>query len=118
MVDPTSTVSAAVTEVSLKNSVLDSVGNVKRYSISEPEEPGSHAYSAEELAEIEELRNRASMEEDGTEERAAWVAVEPEKLTGTVKQHYDGTLRQAVNGLAQLTRAVSGAWESLRQEKT
>ena len=99
--DSSSSAGIADSEVSLKNSVTDSGYNVKQYSISEPEESGGYTYSAEELAEIEELRNRASMEEDGTGERAAWTAVEPEKLTGTVKQHYDGTLRRAVNGLAK-----------------
>lgn len=82
-------------------SVPDSGQNVKRYSIGEPEEAGSYAYSDEELAEIEELRNRASMEEGGSDERPVWTAVEPEMLTGTLKQRYDRAVRQAAEVVAR-----------------
>ena len=103
--------------VAVDNSVPDSGQNVKQYSIGEPEEggfaegwydddeapteSGIHTYTAGELAEIEELRNRASMEQDDDRERPVWTAVEPERLTGTVKGHYDRVLRQAVDGLAR-----------------
>ena len=66
-----------------------------------PEEPGSYDYSEEELAEIEELRNRASMEEDATEERPVWTAVEPEKLGGQERDFYDRARRKLAEQVAQ-----------------
>ena len=86
-----------IQEGSDESSITHGRGAVKQYSISEPEEGGF----ATGWHDDDEAARAAQMEEDGTEERAAWTAVEPEKFTGTVKQHYDGTLRQAVNGLAK-----------------
>ena len=66
-----------------------------------PEEPGSYDYSEEELAEIEELRSRASMEEDTAEERPVWTAVEPEKLSGKERDFYDRAKRKLAEQVAQ-----------------
>lgn len=53
-----------------------SYGTKKQYSIGEPEEGGS-------------------------DERPVWTAVEPEMLTGTLKQRYDRVVRQAAESVAR-----------------
>ena len=76
-----------------------------------PEEPGSHEYSDEELAEIEELASRGYMEE-ADEERPAWTALDPEKLTGKELAGYKGIKKKLAE---QVARALDVPGQAKRE---
>ena len=74
-----------------------------------PEEPGSYDYSQEELDEIEALRSRAEMEEEGTPERPTWTALEPETMAPKLRRGYDREVRKTAEAVAQSLGVPRGA---------
>lgn len=72
-----------------------------------PEEAGSHDYTAEELAELEELSRRAYMEEDA-KGRKEWAPVERAALSGKAAEHLGRVERK-------LTANVAAAMDVPRQ---
>ncbi len=76
----------------------------------EPERPGDHDYTDEDLAEIDELLGRAYMDEEPGAEREEWISMEPDDLKGKPKDHYDRAMRK-------LARDVAGALDVPRHAK-
>ena len=64
------------------------------------EERGAHAYTDEELAEIDELMGRAYMEEDAGRSRKEWKPVARSEISGKAAEHLRRTERKMAAGVA------------------
>lgn len=87
------------------SSIADVSDGVKRYSIGEVDE-----MTDTDRTEVEELLNRASMEEDGGEPRDAWESLDRETLTGKAREHLEGAERR-------LAAKIAAALDVPRQAK-